>query len=357
MKKITVDSIKKNGWLVFELITGSKAYGLDNSKSDTDIKGVFVLPKELYYGLEYVEQVSNETNDIVYYELKRFVELLTKNNPNILEMLNVPEHCVLLKHNLMNEFTSKLFLSKLCEKTFASYAFTQIKKAYGLEKKILNPVEEKRKTILDFCFIYREKDAVPLLEYLQRNNIELSKVGLASIAHIRDCYNLYYSKEYAYSGIIKDVNSNDVHLSNIPKGEEPIAILYFNKDRYSVYCKKYKEYWDWVEKRNNERYKNTLSHGKKYDAKNMLHVFRLLKMAKEIATENSINVYRKDRTFLLSIKAGEFEYEQLVKMAEKLKDELSSLFHFSNLQDEPDIELIEKLLVKTREQFYQKQKK
>ena len=30
-------------------------------------------------------------------------------------------------------------------------------------------------------------------------------------------------------------------LNSIPKGEKPIAMLYFNKDGYSVYCKKYKE--------------------------------------------------------------------------------------------------------------------
>jgi uncharacterized protein len=253
MKSITIDSVKENGWLVFEVITGSKAYGLDTAKSDTDIKGVFVLPKELFYGLNYVEQINNETNDIVYYELRRFVELLYKNNPNILEMLNVPKHCILLKHKLMDEFTPQLFLSKLCEKTFANYAFTQIKKAYGLEKKILNPIEEKRKTVVDFCFIYKEKDAIPFKKYLQDNKMIESKIGLAAIAHLRDCYNLFYSSQIEYFGVLKSDISNDVHVSSIPKGEQPVAMLYFNKDAYSIYCKKYKEYWDWVEKRNDER--------------------------------------------------------------------------------------------------------
>ena len=30
--------------------------------------------------------------------------------------------------------------------------------------------------------------------------------------------------------------------------------------------KKHKEYWSWVEKRNNERYKSNISHDKNYDA-------------------------------------------------------------------------------------------
>ena len=66
-------------------------------------------------------------------------------------------------------------------------------------------------------------------------------------------------------------------------------------------------------KRNETRYNSTMSHGKNYDAKNMMHVFRLLLMAKEIAAEGKINVHRKDREFLLSIKKGKFEYDQIIK--------------------------------------------
>lgn len=65
MQTLTIDWIKNNGLLIFEVIAGSKAYGLDTTTSDTDIKGVFVLPKNLFYGLEYTKQVNNETNDIV----------------------------------------------------------------------------------------------------------------------------------------------------------------------------------------------------------------------------------------------------------------------------------------------------
>ncbi len=99
MQKLTIEQVKENGWLIFEAIVGSKAYGLDTAKSDTDIRGVFVLPKDLFYSLDYKPQVSNESNDIVYYELKRFIELLARNNPNIIELLNMPESacCKIMK--------------------------------------------------------------------------------------------------------------------------------------------------------------------------------------------------------------------------------------------------------------------
>jgi uncharacterized protein len=143
-----------------------------------------------------------------------------------------------------------------------------------------------------------------------------------------------------------------VCLSSIPKGETPIAMLYFNKDGYSVYCKRYKEYRDWEAKRNDNRYNTTMAHGKKYDSKNMMHVFRLLLVAKEIATEGKVNVHRGDRDFLLSIKEGKFEYDELVQRAQALKDELPLLYQNSSLMSEPDVKMIDELLIKMREVCY-----
>ncbi|HEX7845758.1 MAG TPA: nucleotidyltransferase domain-containing protein [Chitinophagaceae bacterium] len=347
---LTIEQIKENGWLIFEVITGSKSYGLATEKSDTDIRGVFVLPKELFYSLEYTAQVSNETNDIVYYELKRFMELLSRNNPNIIELLNVPDNCVLYKHELMERIKPELFLSKLCEQTFANYAYTQIKKAYGLEKKIVNPVAEERKSVLDFCYVHEGRDSIGLKQFLSRRGFEQEKMGLTAIPHLRDCYNLFFSNQYKYSGIVRKDEANDVCLSSITKEEKPVGLLYFNKEGYSLYCKKYKEYWEWVEKRNDERYNTTMTHGKNYDSKNMMHVFRLLMMAKEIAIEGKINVWRKDRQFLLDIKEGKYEYDDLLTKAGELKDELPLLYKNAELLGQPDISLINKLLFQLREQ-------
>src|SRR6185369_14845841 len=111
MKTLKVEEIKNKGWLLFEAITGSKAYGLNTPNSDTDIRGVFVLPKELFFSMHYTEQVSDERNDIVYYELGRFFELLTRNNPNVLEMLSIPPECMLYRHEIINRILPELFLS------------------------------------------------------------------------------------------------------------------------------------------------------------------------------------------------------------------------------------------------------
>ncbi len=74
---MTIEDLRNKGCIIFECITGSRAYGLALPHSDTDIKGVFILPKSQYYGLDYIAQINNESNDEMFYELGRFIELST----------------------------------------------------------------------------------------------------------------------------------------------------------------------------------------------------------------------------------------------------------------------------------------
>jgi len=347
----TIEELKASRSIIFECISGSRAYGLATATSDTDIRGVFILPKEQYYSLDYVGQINNETNDVVYYELKKFMELLGKNNPNIMELLNVPDDCVLYKDPIFDAIRGDYFISKRCKDTFANYAFTQIKKARGLNKKIVNPMAKERKSVLDFCFVRVEKDSFPLTTYIKERRLNATHFGVTKINHMKDCYNLFYGEGFGYRGVARE-DANDVCLSSIPKGEVPVALLYFNVDGYSSYCKKYKEYWSWVENRNDERYKSNISHDKNYDAKNMMHTFRLLHMAKEIGVEGKIHVRRSDRAFLLGVKNAEFDYDKLVSKAEALRVELNEIYEHSDLQEAPNKSELNNLLVRLRDQFY-----
>ncbi len=353
---MTIDELKNKGLIILECISGSRAYGLDTPTSDTDIKGVFLLPKEDFYGLDYTPQVSNPTNDIVYYEFGRFMELLSLNNPNILELLNTPKEAVLIKHPFLDEINSELILSKLCKNTFGKFALSQIKKAKGLKKKIVNPVGKERKTVLSFCYVNYGQGSIPLNKFLEINNYVQENCGLVNIPHMKNMYALFYGEGFGYKGIVKDELSNDVRLSSIPKKEKEVALLYFNKDGYSKYCKEYKEYWDWVENRNEDRYQNTKSHGKNYDAKNMMHTFRLLEMAIEIAKEKKVNVKRLNREFLLNIKSGKYEYDELLIMANEKQEEMEMAFEKSDLQDKPNRDKINELTYRIRDKFYTNKK-
>ncbi len=349
---MTIEVLRDKGLIILECISGSKAYGLDTPSSDTDIKGVFILPKEEYYGLTYTPQVNNETSDIIFYEFGRFMELLSLNNPNILELLNTPKSAIIYKHPFLTEINSELILSKLCSNTFGKFALSQIKKAKGLKKKIVNPVAEERKSVLSFCFVNYDQGAIPLLKYLEIKGWQQEHCGLVNIPHMKDVYGLYYSDQLGFSGVLRGKDSNDICLSSIPKGTDQEALIYFNRNGYSTYCKEYREYWDWVEKRNDDRYENTKSHGKNYDSKNMMHVFRLLEMAIEIGNEKKVNVKRPNRDFLLDIKAGKFEYEELLKMADLKQTEMETAFENSSLPDRPNLELINDLTYRLRDKFY-----
>jgi hypothetical protein len=340
--------------LLLKCISGSQAYGLALPHSDTDIKGVFIQPKHEYYGLTYIDQINNETNDIMYYEIKKFVELLLKNNPNILELLSTPDDCVLYRHPVINQLKPEMFLSKLCNQTFGQYAYAQIKKARGLNKKILNPLDRKRKTILDFCYVVKGQGSVLVAEWLTEQGSVQEDCGLVRIDHMRDMYALFHQSQSdrKFSGIFSGEEADEVSLSSVPEGLQPKATLYFNKDGYSVYCKEYKQYWEWVELRNEARYENTVSHGKNYDAKNMMHVFRLLNMAEEIARYKTVNVRRPERDVLLKIRAGEHSYEDLLIQAEERIQSINDLFKKSDLPEQPDHRLAERVLVEIREAFY-----
>src|SRR5690606_25500286 len=102
------------------------------------------------------------------------------------------------------------------------------------------------------------------------------------------------------------------------------------------HLKEYREYWEWVEKRNEARYASTVQHGRNYDAKNLMHTFRLLEMAEEIAKHGTLTVRRPNRDFLLSIRRGDFAYEDLVERAEKRIAEIDQLFEQSHLPESPD---------------------
>ncbi len=348
---MTLTELYSKNIIVFDCISGSNAYGLATPTSDVDIKGVFILPEAEYFGLNYIEQVNNETNDIVYYELRRFIELLAKSNPNILELLYSPTDSIRSIHLVFEKLRSMNFLSKQCKESFGGYALTQIRKAKGLNKKILNPIEKERKSILDFCYVASGQGSIPVMDFLKNNQLDQSKCGISRIPHMHEMYGLYYG-DTSFKGIIKKENANEVSLSSIPKNFKPLAFLSFNQTAYSKYCKDYTAYWDWVGKRNDERYQNTLDHGKNYDAKNMMHMIRLYTMCEEVGLTGKLNVRRPDREYLLKIKQGELQYKELIEIAEAKEESIEKAYEKSGLPDQPDINQLNRMLIEMRKEFY-----
>ena len=345
-----IQRIHRDDLVLLDCISGSTAYGLNIASSDIDKRGVFRLHKYDFYSGVQLDQLQNETGDEAYSEIGRFIQLLSKANPTMIELLNTDKDFVLKKHPLFDEIKKEWYLSKECKNTFAGYAIAQIRKARGLNKKIVNPMEKERKTVLDFCFVPFDQGSIPLVDFLKEKGMKQEECGLAKVPHMHDMYGVYHGGDYR--GIVSTNKANDVSLSSIDKRERVITLMAFNKTGHSSYCKRYREYWEWVEQRNEQRYNANVEHGKNYDTKNMMHTFRLLSMAKEITESGEVNVFRSDREFLLSVRSGKFEYDDLLKMAEDKVAELNELFLISSLPKRCDTEKLNDVLVEIREGFY-----
>ena len=400
--KWTIDYLRKTGLIAYEYRRGSHMYHLNVETSDVDTGGVFICPPEMLEGLrsEYVEQVADEKNDTVFYEFGRWIELLLKSNPTALESLFAPEDSIIGTPHPAVQYVldhKEMFLSKECFKTFYGYAVSQIGKARGLNKKIVNPVTE-RKDILDFCYTFKGQGSQPIKDFLAENKLDQKYCGLVNIPNMRDVYGVYYDwaayfhfenidwwcvdfqiegvkspyshfltdaqgkaiKEriknkqfFGYPGIVHPdelEKSNEVRLCSIPKGEMPICFMHYNKDAYTCHCRDYKEYKEWEAKRNPVRYEGNLGHN--YDSKNVMHCMRLVRMAKELAQGKGFNVVRDwDRQYLLDIRNHKFEYEDVMAQLEKEKAEMEEAIKTCTLREVVDYEAVNELLIEARQRY------
>ncbi len=121
--------IDLNQRIIYRCVIGSRAYGLEDDKSDTDRRGIYLPPAELHWSLYGVpEQLENEETQEAYWELQKFIVLALKANPNVLECLYSPivEFATPLAEELLA--MREAFLSKLVFQTYSGYVASQFKK-------------------------------------------------------------------------------------------------------------------------------------------------------------------------------------------------------------------------------------
>ena len=385
---MTTQELENNNKLAYKFIRGSVLYNTNIDTSDTDYGGVYILPNEKLLGLPhfYQDQVSDEKHDTTYYEFNRWVELLMKANPNALESLFAPKDKVIGDiHPAVQLIIDNrdMFLTKECFKSLSGYAYAQIQKCRGLNKKCVQPVMEK-KDVLDFCYTFKGQGSQSMKEFLEEYGLDQKYCGLVNIPNMKDTYGLYYDFAawlhfeqpenwekffykfgslgqwdkiqhritcrtfFGYSGIVHpDGKSNEVRLSSIPKGEIPICFMTYNQNGYESHCRKYKEYQEWVQKRNPARYESNLKSN--YDVKNVAHCVRLLHMGKELAEGKGFNVVRTwDREMILDIRNHKYEYEEIIEYVEKVFAEMKELAEKCDLPKTVDIQKVNNLILEAR---------
>jgi uncharacterized protein len=374
---------------LYLVIRGSHAYGTNIETSDTDYSGVFIQSEDDILGNNYIEQINDDTNDTVIYEVRRFLELLGSNNPTVLELLNTPEDCIIYKDPVFDLVLNdrEKFITKICAKSLGGYAKQQISKAKGQNKK-QNWEKDKvtRKEVLDFVYVIEGEKSIPW-KIWNNDRYEEKFIGVVNVPNARDIYAVYFDKDafcmfsesisestrrtliefrkesdqpmgFGYKGLVKTgeglnvAESNQLRLSSIPKGETPICNITYNKDGYTQHCNDYKSYQTWLEQRNEARWVDVQSHGQKIDGKNMMHCMRLIQMSREIAEGKGIVVRRPNAKELISIRRGEVDLQTLIDKVEKEIVEIDKIFEESNLPIEVDNKLIHNLIIKIRKEIY-----
>lgn len=311
---INFDSIRASGDLLFESIRGSHLYGLNGPNSDIDTYGIWCCPIEwlLGSGRDYVPDIKSDKNDDSWVDLGKYIKLLEESNPDAIISLFTPASKILHFDPILEPLWNirDQILSKACFKSFSGYAKDQLMKARGKNKKIsINPDDVKvRKTPLDFCYVVRNDGggSVVLSKWLKERGLKQEHCGICHIQPGKGMYYLYYNwgedkesrvedymalqypdasswsigkyrrdlerlKEAAgecitYRGIIckNEEEGTQLRLTSIPKEDEkrgPLCIFQYNQDAFTYHCKQYKEYWEWVEKRNQDRFVIDSEHG------------------------------------------------------------------------------------------------
>jgi len=123
----------------------------DGGIDDKDVIGMCVPPKEYYFGLNKFEQHERfqEEWDVIVYSIAKYFRLLLKNNPNVMNLLWLPEKHYLFKNSYGQRIIDNrdVFVSKFAYKSFGGYAHGQLHRmTHGAHQGYMG---EKRKKLVE----------------------------------------------------------------------------------------------------------------------------------------------------------------------------------------------------------------
>lgn len=270
------ESIRKDGRLLYEYVRGSTVYGTAiEGKSDIDTSGIFISEPESFLGLNlnYKDYVADERGDNSWYELNKWVKGITTSNPTMMESLFIPDKYVLYKNPILTPFFENrdLFLTKQVYHPFVGFAISQIKKARGLNKKIVNPIHKKPEA-LDMCYVPRnEKNGSTCIKnWLEYRGLRQKYCGLASLPNMIGCYELFYDwgrhfkeegiepqmcwelpKDYLptteLTHLFKEGKMSEEEYHERYKDSQIYQMFVFIADVYGFRANDYMGYQEWVE--------------------------------------------------------------------------------------------------------------
>lgn len=148
---------------------------------DIDIMGICVPPKKFYIGLQKFEQIQTmeDQYDYVFYEIKKYFNLLLKCNPNVIGLLWLKENEYVKIDPVAEILIEKrdIFSSKKSYNAFTGYAYSQLNAMSKFNKQGF--MGEKRKKLVE-QFGYDTKNAAHLIRLL-RMGIEFLSTGKLNV--------------------------------------------------------------------------------------------------------------------------------------------------------------------------------
>ena len=340
--------------IFFECVSGSRAYGTATATSDEDIRGIFAVPAVSYLDLVTPpDQINDGKGDIVYYSLRRTIELLSQANPSLLELLFMPDDCVRRSSASMQRLMAQryLFVTRQCADTHINYAMSQIKKARGQNKWVNHPKPLEPPLREDYCYVIpwssqAGQDTPPARPVSLRSaGWSLDEFHAARLEHARDIFRLYRYGPGA-RGVFR---GGMLALESIPKQDEAArfaGFLLYNEQAWRQALVEHQNYWAWRRDRNPSRWQQQESGELDFDAKNMMHTVRLLLSGRSIMESGhpTVRFEGESLELLLSIRAGRVPFDQILSIAEGLQADCERLKTQANLPDQCDPAAVRRLL-------------
>jgi len=303
------DFIKTNPDLsniIYLVLSGSRAYGTSVEGSDSDLRGALIEPPKYVYGLQQFEQFEDLTSDTVIYSLRKFVELLTKANPNVLELLGVNDDCIVLMTEQGKEIrnSADLFLSKRVINSFGNYAIAQIRRLQNALCHDSYTVEQQQQ--------------------------HLQNTLLAQLDHFLRTYTKF--PDGAINIYTHDNNLKfDINLQGYPVNDF-VGIYSELGSIVKTYSK--------LNHRNNKKSEKSLF-------KHAMHLIRLLLTGIDILNGKGIITNRKDEhELLMDIRNGKIQFDEIWQLTNEYQNKFELAAKNTRLPDEPYIADIECLLIK-----------
>jgi predicted nucleotidyltransferase len=356
--------------IIFETVVGSRAYGTNiDETADYDRAGVMVPGEEYFFGLDKFEQFMGfPEKDRVIYDIRKALKLIADNNPNMMDLLWIPDRCVITNSKYWDKIKEHRdwFLSKRSRHTFSGYARAQLLRIKTHRRFLMDP--PKNRPTRELCGL----PAVSVFPTAQLKAIVYSAIGEFLIPeekenflielddiyadYIIPTFNKYMiedkrsvAMEYLQVGIKSQANTLKALGPSYIK-DEYLDIAEKELQYYHA-SKEWEQFEHWKAHRNKARAELEVKF--KFDPKHAMHLIRLYRMGKEILSTGQVNVDRKgiDANELKEIRQGSWSFDQVEEYADIMDKELDNLYKTSTLQKYPQFDKIKELCVETSKEF------